>query len=221
MPATLRIQTEKVLKVSTRHLDAEVGCGLMLARIPRYRPNDVFRDVMRGYQFPELYADATAAGILERDERDMRQFCLNAEDKRLPLKPNFRTVYAPRDACLALDVNQKSAYFLAVPAHRLALVNYYRDVLPQIARELGLTIGGSPLRLTPLGWQNLHDTVTNPEFSLDCPGVARINVTADIPAARWTPPVLEIAVFPLNFSDPVAIRAAIVKEVKRRSPAPS
>jgi hypothetical protein len=201
------------MAINSSFLSPRIGCGQMLTRIPAYQGNEIFRDVMRAYSFPKLHADKPAAKILEDEEHLMRQFCINAEDGKLPLKLNFRGVYAVRDIFLLTDQARQSAYFVAAPDNRLALTNYYRDAMFKLPEMLGLTLAGSTNRLTPIGWQNLHDIMNDVNFRSSYPGVERIEVMASLPAARWRQPVLEVGVNLLNFSNAKAVRQAMTSEV--------
>jgi hypothetical protein len=214
MAVALRINTERMLTINSGFLSPRISCGLMLTKVPPYQANDVFRDVMRTYGHPNLYADKPAAKILDEDEDLMRQFCANAEANKMVLKPNFRGVYSSKEVYLALDAHKKAAYFLTAPEHKLALVNYYRDAMPNIVKILNVTLGGSTNRLTPVGWQNLHDVLNDITFRVDYPELDRIEITASLSDIRWRNPTLEIGINILNFSNPNAIREGIRKEVK-------
>lgn len=213
MPAVLRVQVEKMLVVNSTFLSPRIGCGLMLTKIPPYSANEVFIDVMRGYNYPNLFADKAAAKMIDDGEDHMRRFCENAESNKMALKLNFRAVYAPRDIYLAVDTAKRAAYFLAGPDNKLAMLNYYRDAMPNIAKFLKLSLGGSPGRLTAVGWQNLHDVTNDVNFNLDYPAVERIDIMATVPTVRWRTPILEIGVNLLNFSDAKTIRRSIADEV--------
>jgi hypothetical protein len=209
MPAVLRVNFERTLLVNSGFLSPRIGCGLMLTNIPGYNGNDVFKDVMRVYNYPNLYADKPAVKILEENEELMRQFCINAEAGKMVLKLNFRGVYGLNDIFLLLDTARKAAYFLSAPEHKLALTNYYRDAMPKIAELLKVVLGGSTNRLVPVGWQSLHDVLNDTNFRKDYPQVERIEIMASLPTVRWRSPVLEIGVNLVNFSTPRAIRDAI------------
>jgi hypothetical protein len=213
MAAVLRVQVERMLVLNSGFLSPRIGCGLMLTKVPLYRGNEVFMDCMRTYNYPNVFADKPAVKLFDDNETLMRQFCDNAESNKMALKLNFRAVYAPKDIYLAVDTNKRAAYFLAETEFKLALLNYYRDALPNIAKVLNLTLGGSPGRLTPVGWQNLYDVTNDVNFKLDYAAVERIEGSASVPAVRWRSPVLEIGVNLLNFSDPRTIREGIAGEV--------
>jgi hypothetical protein len=220
MAAVLRVNVEHMLAINSGFLSPRIGCGLMLTTIPPYQTNDVFRDVMRTYGFPNVFADKPAIKILEGNEDLMRQFVVNAESGKMVLKNNFRGVYAAKEIYLLMDTAKKAAYFLSAPEHKLALVNYYRDAMPAIANILRVALSGSTNRLTPTGWQNLHDVLNDINFRKDYPGVERIEIMASLPTARWRTPVLEIGVNLLNFSNARAVRDSIRTEVGGGEPAP-
>lgn len=191
-------RTERLMKIDTRLLDSSDGCGLMLAKIPRYRPDNVFPDVMLRYKLPNVYADKRAARIIEEDETLMRRFCRHADAFGLNLAQNFRTVFAPHGIYLAVDPAQGAAYFLAEPEHYLALANYYRDAVPGIARAMGITVRGSTGRLTPAGWRNLLDLCLNPDFRYHCSPVRCIEVMVVTPTVEWRAPGLYVGLSLLN-----------------------
>lgn len=213
MPPVLRMQVEKALTINSEFLDPTLGCGQALSRAPRHEANEVFADVMRKYDYPNLHADKPAALVLDESEELMRSFCRNAEANSAPLKTNFREVYAPQDIILVLDKGRHAAYFLRDPEYKTAMTNYFRDAMPGIARVQGLTIAGSPGRLTPVGWQNLHDVVSDINFKVEFPAVARIEIAVGIPTARWNAPVLEVGVPLLNFSDIRTVRQSIASRI--------
>jgi hypothetical protein len=170
----------------------------MLAGIPRYHPDNVFPDVMRKYNCPNVFADKRAARMLDENEILMRRFCRQADEFKVNLKQNFRTVYAQCGIYLAVDPAQGNAYFLAEPEHYLALANYYRDVLPGMTGSLGITIKGSTSRLTQAGWRNLFDLCGNAEFRNHCPQVKHIEVMVVTTTAEWRVPSLHLGVSLLN-----------------------
>jgi hypothetical protein len=214
MPVALRIVAEKMLNVKAAWLNPRIGCGLMLANLPRYDANDVLRDVMREYGYTNINADKAAVKFLDGNESLLRTFCGNAEDARLEIKPNFRMVFAGKDVYLVLDLEARTAYFLAAPENRLTLNNYYRDAVAAMMQELKIALSGSTSRLTSVGWQNLNDLVAETNFRFTLPEVERIEVMSTLPAARWRKPVLEIGLNLLNLSDPKSIHQAVVNETK-------
>jgi hypothetical protein len=189
---------ERLVKIDTRLLDSSDGCGLMLAKIPRYRPDNVFPDVMLRYRLPNVHADKRAARLMEEDESLMRRFCQHADSFGFNLAQNFRTVFAPRGIFLAVDPAQGAAYFLAEPENYLALANFFRDALPAVAGTLGITVKGSTGRLTPAGWRNLLDLCLNTDFRYHCSPVRCIEVMVVTPTTEWRAPNLYIGLSLLN-----------------------
>jgi hypothetical protein len=214
MAAALRINVEKSLNINSTFLSPRIGCGQMLTRIPKYQGNDILIQVMRGYNLTDIHADKPAAKILEDNPDLMRTFCANAEAAKTPIKQNFRGVYGQKEVYLVLDLGRSAAWFLTAPDNRLALVNYFRDAMPSILKAFKLTLGGSTNRLQPVGWQSLHDIVSDVNFRSDYPLVDRLEVMASLATVRWRQPVLEIGVNLLNFSDLREIRDAINAQVK-------
>jgi hypothetical protein len=202
-----------MLLLNSGFLSPAIGCGMMLTRIPSYHTPAVLRDIMHSYGCPNLFADKAAVQIIEGNEDLARAFSENA-DAGLPLKLNFRTVYLPTGMHLAVDVRRQAAYFLAEPEHTTTLTNYHRDAMPHVARVLKLTIGGTPGRLTGVGWQNLYDVTTDVSFRRNCPPLKRIEITAGTQTVRWREPVLEVGINLLNFSSAPAIRKAISDEIR-------
>lgn len=198
MTAVNRLRGERLMKIDCRLLDSQDGCGLMLAGIPRYRPDNVFPDVMRKYNCPNVFADKRAARMLDENEILMRRFCRQADEFKVNLKQNFRSVYSQCGIFLAVDPAQGNAYFLAEPEHYLALANYFRDVLPGLTKSLGITVKGSTGRLTQVGWRNLFDLCGNADFRNQCPKVKHIEVMVVTVTSEWRAPSLHLGVSLLN-----------------------
>jgi hypothetical protein len=203
MAAVNRPRGERLVKIDCRLLDSQDGCGLMLAGIPRYRPDNVFSDVMRKYDCPNVFADKRAARLLDENETLMRKFCRQADEYKVNLKQNFRTVYAQCGIYLAVDPGRCHdtpgvAYFLAEPEHYLALANYFRDGLTGVVKSLGLSIKGSTGRLTQAGWRNLFDLCGSTEFRNHCSQVKHIEVMVVTTTAEWRAPSLHLGVSLLN-----------------------
>jgi hypothetical protein len=215
MAVSLRIVTEKLINVDQALLSPKIGCGLMLSRIPRYSPNDVLREVIQSYDYETVFADKQAAKFLDSNESLVRSFCSNAEGSRMPIKVNYKAAFGLKDVFLVLDLNAKSAYFIQAPENKLALNNYYRDVMPGLMQSFGVALSGSTNRLTPVGWQSLHDLMTDGDFRSDFPDVEKIEIMSTLSTSRWRKPVAEIGVNMLNLSDPKSIRQGLFKEVRK------
>ena len=215
MAVSLRIVTEKMLAVNSSWLSTKIGCGMMLAGMPRYPANEVLHEVMRGYGHSDIHADKQAAKYLDSNESLLRTFCANAEEGKMPLKANYRAVFGKKDTLLVLDLNGRSCYFVLAPENKLALNNYYRDVAPGMMQSFGIVLSGSTNRLTPVGWQNLHDLMTIGDFRNDFSDARKIEVMSSLPTCRWRAPEIELGVNMLNFSDARSIRESLLKEVRK------
>lgn len=206
-----------LLQVDRRLLDPASGCGLMLATTPRYHPANAFPDVMRRYDFANVYADKRAARILDEDGDLMRQFCHRLDEFGVALRQNFLAIYAPCGIHLALDPNQHAAYFLAEPESYLALRNYFRDALPGALEQLGIAFKGSSSRLTPVGWHNLFELVNNTDFRCHVPPLRSIEVMAMASNANWHAPNLYLSVSLLNLADAGGVVAEALKVIAATS----
>jgi len=214
MATALRINHDRSLQIRSSLLNPQIACGLMFTQIPPYKGNDVFREVMNSYGFHHVQADKEAAKLLEEKEELLRTFCTNAEVNKMTVKLNFRTVYGAKDILLALDASKKTAYFLGSTDHRLMLTNYYRDVMPKLAEQLQMMVGGSTSRLTASGWQSLHDVINDINFKADFAEVDKVEVMSAVASVRWRKPTLELGVNLLNFKDARSIREEIHRGIK-------
>jgi hypothetical protein len=214
MAVALRVNQDHSLQIQSNLLNPKIACGLMLSKIPPFKGNDVFREVMSSYGFHHVNTDREAAKLLEDKEELMRAFCTNAEVNKMALKMNFKVVYGAKEMLLALDAPMKTAYFLAASDNRLMLTNYSRDVMPKLAERLRLAVSGATSRLTAVGWQNVHDLINDINFKSDFAEIDKLELTSSVAGARWRKPVLELGVNLLNFKDPASIRAEILQEIK-------
>jgi len=215
MAVSLRLTAEKLLDVNSSWLSPRIGCGQMLSGIPRYSGSEVLRDVMREYGYDIVHADKQATKLLDNNDSLVRTFCSNFEGTKMPIKVNYRSAFGLKDLFLVLDLITKSAYFIASPESKLALNNYFRDAMPGLMQNFKVTLGGSTNRLTPIGWQNLHDVMTEGNFRIDFPEVQKIEIMSTLPGARWRQPTLEVGVQLMNFTEAKAIRLTIFKEVRK------
>ncbi|MEO0108983.1 MAG: hypothetical protein ABIK62_07445 [candidate division WOR-3 bacterium] len=215
MPLALRLQAEKALSINGSWLSPKIGCGLMLAKMPNYSADEVLRDVMRNYGYSSIRADKQAAKFLDTHSDLLQSFCANAEGAKMPIEVNYKTVFGSKDLILVTDSSARTAYFVAAAENKLALNNYFRDAMPGLLQSMKLTLGGSTSRLTPIGWQNLHDLLTLGDFRFDFPDVERLEIMASLPAARWRKPVLEVGVNMLNFQEVRVTREALIKEYRQ------
>jgi hypothetical protein len=209
-----------LLKVDRRLLDPTSGCGLMLARTPRYHRANAFQDIMRRYDCPNVFADKRAARILDGEETLMRQFCHRLNEFGVALQQNFQAVYAPCGIHLAIDPNQRAAYFMAEPESCLALRNYFRDALAGTLGQLGVAFKGSTSRLTPTGWHNLFELANNADFRYHVPPLRSIEVMAMATNARWHAPGLYLSASLLNVADAQSVAEEALKAITA-TPAPA
>jgi hypothetical protein len=98
-----------------------------------------------------------------------------------------------------------TAWFLAEPQNRMALANYYRDATSLGLKTLGIQLIGSTARLTNLGWQNLHDLVTD-KFLSAHQDVQRVEVLSTLSGVRWRAPCLGLGATVMNIKDIPEIR---------------
>lgn len=216
MPPILRLHLLRVIRISIDHLSPKIGCGKMLHSIPVFAAAESFAKAMEGYGIKTIYADKTAQKNLE-NSKFTGPFMSNAASGRTSLVDNFRFSFTTPDIVLAYDPKKASAWIVAEPSNRMALENYYRDAVPNILKSLGLTLTGSTVRLTPYGWQNLHDVISE-DFVNSHPEVKRIEVMAVLAGLRWRAPDLGLGITLLNFAESDKIRNDIEALLKSSSP---
>lgn len=207
MPARLKLEVERSLEMSLARLSPRYGCGLMLQRLPRYNESDALINVMGNYGYKKLAADKPAGGIVSNPGL-LKSFYENAFEHKTPLRRNFHQVFGEKEVFLAFDPKAKSAYFIAEPANRMALVNYFRDAVSLGLKSLGVMLVGSTPRLTPVGWQNLHGLLSD-EFFVRHPTVGRVEVMSAIAGGRWREPCLGLGVTILNLKETAQIRVTV------------
>jgi len=204
MPAKLRLEAFRMLEISLARLSPQYGCGQMLRGLPKLGGPDPLLNAMSTYGFPELAADKSAQKLFQNSAL-LKQFYDNAFTNKTALKQNFRSVYGHLEAYLALDSQARAAWFVAEPPNRIALVNYFRDATTLGLKPLGVLLLGSTVRLTPVGWQNLYDQLTDKFFN-DHPGVQRVEVMSVLGGVRWRANCLGLGVTLLNFREPADIQ---------------
>jgi hypothetical protein len=187
-------------------LSPQYGCGLMLKGIPRYRRSDALVNIMQNYGYTTLAADKAAQRTVDNSGL-LKTFFDNAFTHKMPLRTNFHTVYGQKDTFLACDPRLKAAWFIGEPQNRMALTNYCRDAVSLGLKPFGVTLTGSTVRLTALGWQNLHDLLSN-DFLDSHATVKRVEVMSMLSGVRWREPHLGVGVTWLNFRDINGIREA-------------
>jgi hypothetical protein len=211
MATSLRIDTFKWLSIEQKYLSPLLGCGLVLKRIPKLHTSDVFEKVMSGYKASKIYADKPAQKVMQT-EKLIKYFCQSALSG-VPLNENFRNVFAPYNLILLIDINEESAWFIGDVENRLALVNYYRDVVPNILKAFGIIVTGSVVRLMPVGWQNLYDVIDE-NLVKSYPDIKSVEILSLITDARYRSHVLSIGINLLNLTSPEVIREKILNAIK-------
>lgn len=213
MPPVLRLHNTKVIKISLDHLSPKIGCGKVLAGIHPFPSSDSFKKAMSNYNIDTSYADKQAQKHLENSKL-VGPFLSNILTGKTPLDANFKFSFNTVDMVLAVDITNKNAWFISEPSNKLALENYYRDAVPNILKSLGLTLTGSTVRLTPYGWQTLHDIV-DADFVHQHPDVKRVEVMTVLAGLRWREPDLGLGITLLNFAEPDKIRNDIEALLKK------
>ncbi len=204
MPPRLHLDVERSIAVSLARLTPKFGCGLMLKNVPKFDISDPLHNIMDKYGFRDVFADAPAQRVIENSDL-LRRFYQNAFETKQPLAANFRAVYGDRDVVLACDPQERKAWFVSEPQSRIALVNYFRDAVSLGLRAQGKMLVGSTVKLTPVGWQNLHDLLSN-DFIDRHQTLQRVEVLATFSGARWREPCLGLGVTTLNFREPVEVK---------------
>ncbi len=199
MPAKLRLEAHRSLEISAAALSPAFGCGLMLRNLPRFNASDPLHNSMANYGYENLFADKAAQKTIENSGL-LKQFYDIAFASKTPLRQNFKSVYGHHEVFMAIDATAKSAWFVADPANRMALANYYRDALGLSLKPLGVMLLGSTVRLTSAGWQNLYDLLSDKFFSAH-PGIQRIEILGVEGGARYRAGTLGIGASLLNLRD--------------------
>ncbi len=207
MAGKLRLDLERSMEISVARLSPRYGCGLMLRRLPRFDESDALLNIMEHYGYKFIYADKPAARII-CDSQLLKKFYENAFENKTPIRRNFYQVFGSREVFLALDQKQKSAWFISDPLNKMELLNYYRDSVSLEVKALGIMLTGSTPRLTPLGWQNLYDLLTD-EFFLRHPDVKQVEILSTIAGVRWRKPFLGLGVTLLNMKDALGVKIAV------------
>ncbi len=207
MPAKLRLESHRSLEISFVKLSPRYGCGLMLANLPKFDPSDPLLNAMTNYGYPTLAADKLATKLVQNPGL-LKQFYDNAFSNKMTLRQNFRGVYGHLEVFMAFDPQSRTAWFLAEPQNRMALVNYFRDAASLGLKPLGVLLLGSTVRLTPVGWQNLYDLLTDKFFNAHT-GIQRVEVMSVMAGVRWRSNCLGLGVTLLNFRELAEIQAAV------------
>jgi hypothetical protein len=207
MPTKLRIETQRSLELTSATLSPTFGCGAMLRSLPRFGASDPLHNVMANYGCENLFADKAAQKTIENSGL-LKQFFDGAFTNKTPLRQNFRNVYGHLEVFMAIDAAAKTAWFVADPTNRMALMNYDRDALSVSLKTLGVLLLGSTVRLTAAGWQNLHDLLGDKFFNAH-PAIRRIEILGVEGGARLRADTLGIGASLLNLREFPEIVAAV------------
>lgn len=179
----------------------------MLATLPRFESLDALNNIMNNYGYNRIHADKQAQKTLANSAL-LKQFYDNTFINKTPLQQNFRSAYGHIEIYLAVDATIKSAWFISDPQNKIALVNYFRDAVSLGLKADGVLLLGSTPKLTPVGWQNLHDLL-RPEFFQRYGPIERVEIMSLLSRARWRPPSLGLGVTLLNLREFKDVRAAV------------
>jgi hypothetical protein len=207
MPTKLRLDTHRSLEISIATLSPAFGCGQMLHGLPRLNASEPLHNAMHNYGYENLFADKAGQKTIENPGL-LKQFYDSAFTNKTQLRQNFRSVYGHLEVHMAIDATAKTAWFVADPTNRVALVNYYRDAVSLGLKPLGVLLLGSIVRITPAGWQNMSDLLTDKFFNAN-PGVQRIEIMGVLDGVRWRGNTLGLGVTLLNFRELPEIVAAV------------
>jgi len=217
MPTKLRLEGYRSLEISIATLSPLFGCGQMLRGLPRFNASDPMHNALTNYGYESFFADKAAQKLVENSGL-LKQFYDNAFTNKTPLRQNFKNVYGHLDVFVAIDAAAKTAWFVADPNNRVALMNYYRDALSLGLKPLGVVLLGSTVRLTPAGWQNLFDLLNDKLFNAN-PGIQRIEIMGILDGVRCRGNTLSLGVTLMNFRELPEIESA-VKTALRGSAGP-
>jgi hypothetical protein len=204
MPAKLKLDVYRSMEVELSRLSPRYGCGLMLKDLPAFGSSDALTNVMTNYGYARVFADRPAQKLVTNPGL-AKPFYDNAFNQKMALRQNFRTTFGHLGLYLAHDAREKSAWFIADAQNRAALVNYYRDAVSLGFKASGILLTGSVIKLTPVGWQNLHDLLSD-KFVNDHAGIQRVEVMSVLSGVRWRAGILGLGVTLLNFREPAEIQ---------------
>lgn len=212
MPAKLRLESQRSIEISMVKLSPQIGCGLMLAGLPEYDASDPMVNAMTSYGYVKLRADKAAEKLVSNPAL-LKQFYDNAVTSKTPLRSNFKAVYGALEVYMAIDPAAKTAWFVADQHNRIALVNYARDAVSLGLKTLGILLMGSTVRLSPIGWQNLHDVLSDKFLNIHRE-VQRVEVMGMLGGVRWRPNCLGLGATLLNFREPADIIAVVERALR-------
>lgn len=206
MPAKLRLERERSIEIDLARLSPRYGCGKMLADLPLFDDSDPLLNLMATYGYAKLQADKPGAKLVTNSAL-LKTFYDNALNHKTPIRRNWHTVFKDVEVFLALDAKAKTAWIVGESLNRMALVNYYRDSVSLGVKAQGIALSGSTVRLTPVGWQNLHDLLSD-RFIDTHPDLKRVDVMSSLAGIRWRKPVLGVGVMFLNLREAAEIQDA-------------
>ncbi len=184
----------------------------MLDKLPRFTGSDPLNAVMANYGYQRIAADVPAQKILTNPGL-LKNFYDNAFTNKTPLPQNFRSVYGTQEIYLAYDSGLKGVWFISDPQNRIALLNYFRDAVSLGLKADGILLLGSTPKLTPVGWQNLHDLLDD-DFLKQYRPIERVEIMSILPGVRWRPPILGLGVTFLNMKELREIRATVAAAIR-------
>lgn len=215
MPERLRFESQRSMEISFNRLSPQFGCGLMLSGLPLFDSSDPLVAVMTSYGFEKIYADKPAQKILSNSGL-LKAFYDNAFQNKTPLPQNFRTNFGNQEIYLIFDSALKTAWFVAEPHNKIALTNYFRDAISLHLKNEGILLVGSTNKLTPIGWQNLHDLLQE-KYMSRLGRIERVEIMSLMSEVRWRPPTLGLGVTMLNMKEFKEIWAMVDAVVKGRA----
>jgi len=187
----------------------------MLAGLPKFETLDPLNTVMANYGYEKIHADKPAQKILATPPL-LKQFYDNAFNNKTPLQQNFRNAFGNQQIYLAFDSAVKTAWFIADPQNKIALTNYFRDATVLQLKSEGIILTGSITRVTPVGWQNLHDLISD-KFRSRLGRIEKIDIMSVMSGVRWRPPTLGLGAALLNMKEFKEILATIDAAITGRA----
>lgn len=184
----------------------------MLAGLPSFSGSDPLNAIMGSYGYERIFADKPAQKILTNSGL-LKNFYDNAFLNKMPFVQNFRSSFGNQEIYVAYDLALKSVWFVSDPKNKMGLVNYFRDAVSLGLKADGIQLVGSTPKLTPVGWQNLHDLLTDELFKGYGP-IERIEIMSVLSGVRWRPPTLGLGVTFLNLKELKEIRETVVEAIK-------
>ncbi len=200
------------MEIAFKYLSPRIGCGLMLTNLPRFSASDPLNAIMNSYGYDKIFADKPAQKIITNSGL-LKNFYDNAFTNKTPLFQNFRSAFGNQEVYLVCDPSIKTAWFIADPANKIVLNNYFRDAVSLGLKADGILLFGSIPKLTPVGWQNLYDLMNEGFFQKDR-GVERVEIMSVMSGVRWRPPTLGIGVTFLNLHNSEEIKKTVAEALQ-------